>query len=75
MRLEAGVADEVPLVFAKEAPATPHIQLGNPLHWVQSEVDGFGECVMEIEDGVGNANYGCGNCQIDLANGLLDWAC
>ena len=51
------------------------IQLGQPLNWVQAEVDGFGECVMEIEDDVGRANYGTGNCQIDLENSLLDWAC
>lgn len=69
--------EEQKLTFAAEDPGDGdrHIQLGGPLHWVQGEVDGFGEIVMEIEDGVGNANYGCGNCQVDLENDLLDWAC
>jgi hypothetical protein len=75
MHLHEPVKDEAGLSFAETEPSRGFIQLGGPLHWVQSEVDGFGEKVMEIEDDVGRANYGSGNCQIDLENGLLDWAC
>jgi hypothetical protein len=28
------------------------------------EAEGFGELTLQINDGVGNANYGSGNCQI-----------
>jgi hypothetical protein len=57
-----------------------HIQFGWPLHPVQNTEEelqerGFGPQVLEIEADVGGANYGDGNCQIDLARGLLDWAC
>lgn len=75
MHLHEPVKEEEGLAFVDHEPPSSFIQLGGPLHWVQSEADGFGELVMEIEDGVGGANYGCGNCQIDLQNGLLDWAC
>ncbi len=75
MFLDEPVRDASPLSFATTEPERPYIQFGTPLHWVQAEVDGFGEMVLEIEDGVGGANYGSGNCQIDLENGLLDWAC
>jgi hypothetical protein len=75
MHLDEPVLAERGLSRAEQEPGRPFIQLGPPLHWVQSEVDGFGEKVLEIEDDVGRANYGGGNCQVDLANGLLDWAC
>jgi hypothetical protein len=75
MHLHEPVKEECGLAFADNEPSRPFIQLGGPLHWVQAEVDGFGEIVMEIEDDVGRANYGSGNCQIDLEHGLLDWAC
>ncbi|MBX3232762.1 MAG: hypothetical protein KIT84_43575 [Labilithrix sp.] len=75
MLLDADVPPPKKLTFAPAEPESPHIQLGHPLHWIQAEVDGFGDIVMEMEDGVGRANYGSGNCQVDLANGLLDWAC
>lgn len=76
MALDRPVQDATPLGFAASEPESGKlIQLGGPLHWVQSEIEEFGDVVMEIEDGVGNANYGTGNCQIDLAQSLLDWAC
>ncbi len=75
MHLHEPVRDEAGLAFSDGEPKRTLIQLGGPLHWVQAEVEGFGEKVMEIEDDVGRANYGSGNCQIDLENGLLDWAC
>lgn len=78
--LDDPVSDETPLYFSDAAPERVFIQLGAPLHPVQAsaeelEEQGFGECVLEIETDVGGANYGDGNCQIDLENGLLDWAC
>lgn len=74
MHLQKPVPDEEKLSYSADEDERV-IQLGQPLNWVQAEVDGFGECVMEIEDDVGRANYGTGNCQIDLENSLLDWAC
>jgi hypothetical protein len=80
MHLEDPVLEARPLRLAEAAPERIHIQLGRPLHPVQSTEEelyaqGFGEQVLEIETEVGGANYGDGNCQIDLANDLLDWAC
>jgi hypothetical protein len=80
MHFEERVAGEQPLRFAAEEPERVHIQLGWPLHPVQADEDelrdqGFGDRVMEIETDVGGANYGDGNCQIDLDSGQLDWAC
>jgi hypothetical protein len=76
MALDQPVRDAEPLGFSASEPERGTlIQLGGPLHWIQSEIEEFGDVVMEIEDGVGNANYGTGNCQIDLAQSLLDWAC
>lgn len=66
---------ETGLSLTDQDPGSPVIQFGHPLHWVQSEFEGFGDIVMEIEDSVGRANYGTGNCQIDLEHSLLDWAC
>jgi hypothetical protein len=78
--LDQPVAAEQPLRFSAEEPARVFIQLGGPLHPVQASEEelrdqGFGDCVLEIETDVGGANYGDGNCQIDLENDLLDWAC
>jgi len=80
MHLDSPVAKEQRLSFAKSKPKAILIQFGWPLHPVQCSEDelkeqGFGPMVLEIETDVGGANYGDGNCQIDLANGLLDWAC
>jgi hypothetical protein len=78
--LEDPVTAAVPLGFADSTPERPLIQLGWPLHPVQNTEEelreqGFGACVLEIATDVGGANYGDGNCQIDLESGLLDWAC
>lgn len=75
MHLHEPVREARGLAFADTEPKGSLIQLGGPLHWIQAEAEGFGEIVMEIEDDVGRANYGSGNCQIDLEHGLLDWAC
>jgi hypothetical protein len=80
MDLDSPVVDEVPLFLTAVEPSRVLIQLGWPLHPVQCSADdlqdqGFGQLVMEIETDVGGSNYGDGNCQIDLENGLLDWAC
>lgn len=80
MRLGEPVLDAVPLRLVETEPEQRLIQLGWPLHPVQLAVRdlremGFGERVLEIETDVGGANYGDGNCQIDLDSGLLDWAC
>jgi len=80
MHLEDPVDVEVPLGFADTSPEHGYIQLGWPLHPVQNTEEelrgqGFGARVLEIGTDVGGANYGDGNCQVDLDNGLLDWAC
>ena len=80
MHLDEPVGAEHPLCFLPREPQRVFIQLGWPLHPVQADPDeleenGFGAMVMEIETDVGGVNYGDGNCQIDLENGLLDWAC
>jgi hypothetical protein len=80
MDLDSPVATESALYLTPEEPSRVHIQLGWPLHPVQCSGEelqdrGFGQLVMEIETDVGGSNYGDGNCQIDLENGLLDWAC
>lgn len=80
MDLGEPVGEESPLFLTQEEPKRVLIQLGWPLHPVQcSQEDledrGFGPLVLEIETDVGGVNYGDGNCQIDLENGLLDWAC
>lgn len=80
VHLDEPVPAEVPLGLVETEPEQILIQLGPPLRPVQSSEDaladmGFGEMVLQIETDVGGANYGDGNCQVDLENGLLDWAC
>jgi len=80
MHLDNPVAEAQPLYLTQEQPSQVLIQLGTPLHPVQCSEEelaeqGFGDRVMEIETDVGGANYGDGNCQIDLEADLLDWAC
>jgi len=80
MGLDEPVAAEMPLRRVEQEPQVRLIQLGWPLHPVQSiDADlrdrGFGPRVLEIAADVGGANYGDGNCQIDLERDLLDWAC
>lgn len=80
MHLDEPVGEERVLRFLEGKPERVYIQFGWPLHPVQADEDelaenGFGAMVMEIETDVGGVNYGDGNCQIDLENGLLDWAC
>ncbi len=62
-------------MFVERAPEYLTIQFGPPLHWIQDEAEGFGELTLQINDSVGHANYGSGNCQIDLEHTLLDWGC
>jgi hypothetical protein len=75
MHLDEPVESAQPLMFVERAPEYLTIQFGPPLHWIQAEAEGFGELTLQINDGVGHANYGSGNCQIDLEHTLLDWAC
>ena len=42
---------------------------------VQAMPEGLTPFFLELEDGVGNANFGGGNMQLDLVSGVFDWAC
>ena len=80
MHLDEPVLEEIPLFLTDREPQSRLIQLGWPLHPLQDSLEdlkdmGFGDLSLEIETTVGGANYGEGNCQVDLAGTLLDWAC
>jgi len=79
MGLDDDVIASRPLTWAVSGDV-PYLQLGWPPHPVEWTPDdlrdaGFGDALLEIETEVGGANYGDGNCQIDLENDLLGWAC
>lgn len=49
--------------------------LGGTCLPVQSMPAGLTPYFLELEDGVGGANFGGGNMQLDLESGVFDWAC
>lgn len=49
--------------------------LGGTALPVQALPEGLTPYYLELEDGVGGANFGGGNCQYDLENDTFDWAC
>ncbi len=49
--------------------------LGGTCFPVQSMPEGLTPWFLELEDGVGGANFGSGNMQLDLESGVFDWAC
>lgn len=49
--------------------------LGGTCLPVQAMPEGLTPFFLELEDGMGGANFGGGNMQLDLESGVFDWAC
>lgn len=48
--------------------------LGGSCDAIQTIPDGLTPYYLELEDGIGNVNYGAGNGQIDLESDTFDWS-
>jgi hypothetical protein len=59
--------------FYEEVHGRSH--LGGTCLPVQAMPAGLTPYFLEVEDGVGGANFGGGNMQLDLESGVFDWAC
>lgn len=59
--------------FFEEHHARSH--LGGTCLPVQAMPEGLTPWFLELDDGVGGANFGGGNLQFDLESGVFDWAC
>jgi hypothetical protein len=59
--------------FFQEVHGLSH--LGGTCLPVQGMPAGLTPYFLELEDGVGGANFGGGNLQLDLESNTFDWAC
>jgi hypothetical protein len=59
--------------FFEEVHGRSH--LGGTALPIQAMPEGLTPFFLELEDGIGGANFGGGNLQLDLERGVLDWAC
>lgn len=59
--------------FYSEVHGRSH--LGGTCLPCQAVPDGLTPWYIEVDDGVGGANFGGGNMQLDLESGVFEWAC
>ena len=59
--------------FFEEVHSPSH--LGGTCRPCQTIPEGLTPWYLELDDGVGGANFGGGNMQLDLESGVFDWAC